>query len=89
MNYKTVHIETLERILTRKEWKIFMAISKPVGENGNELALLVDCSFNASNTIAVHIKNIRKKIRENALPIVIETIRRGSSIPGSYVAKHK
>lgn len=69
---------------------IFCEIMK--GKNGadlNQLLRFVETSTAAtyttnSNNVAVHIKGIRQKIRENGFPFEIETVKGSRHLPGRY-----
>lgn len=80
----------VRKVLTTMQWIFFCEIVR--GKNGadtNQLLRFVETSNAAtytthSNSVAVHIKAIRSKIREFKLPFEVETVRGSRHIPGRY-----
>lgn len=83
----------VRKALTNKEFDIFRLIK--MNKNGEQSTVLhrlvasdgtryLSEAHSHSNLIAVHVKCIRNKFRENNLPFEIETLRGSRGYPGRY-----
>jgi DNA-binding response OmpR family regulator len=66
---------TLKAIFTRKELKMFSMLLKGEVKTATFRFVFDTEQKNLANTVACHIKNIRRKIKNNNLPYEIKTLR--------------
>jgi DNA-binding response OmpR family regulator len=65
----------LKAIFTRKELKMFNMLLKGEVKTATFRFVFDTEQKNLANTVACHIKNIRRKIKDNNLPYEIKTLK--------------
>lgn len=76
--------EALLPILTRREWLLFRELATHGHASRRQLERYLRTGMAGSNAIAVHMKNIRQKLRRSGLPYNVRAHRDPSVEPGGY-----